>query len=179
MNKYGGGKYNYTVAGEFRYHRIQQSIANNPQFSFTNNRFIGAYVETIVAANLFADGRRDDHSFDIDTARGFFQNQHMPNDFHRANKPYGIEGTDVVFGLHPFSPGKNVNGVNTYTIDESSANFSNDPDGCKTYEWFVKNAVMPLYPNPTGILKDNLKLNLHVFWTTFPTTCQELFPYGK
>jgi hypothetical protein len=179
MDKYGAGKFNYTVAGEFRFQRIQESIAHNPNFSFTNNRFEGAYVETIVAANLFADGRRDDHSFDVETARGFFQDSRMPDDFHRANKPYGTEGTDVVFAAHPWSPGKNTNGVNTYTIDESAADFANDPNGCKTYEWFVKNAVVPLYPNPTGILKDNLKTNLDVYYSTFPPVCQQLFPYGK
>jgi hypothetical protein len=179
MDKYGGGLYNYKVAGEFRYKRIQDSIAMNPDFTFTNGRYIAAYIETVVGANLFSDGRRNDSQVPKDAARSFFQDSRMPDDFHRAAKPFGTEGVDVVIGAHKWSPGSNVNGVNTYTIDQNAPTFESDPDGCKQYEMFVNQAVVPLYPNPTGVLKRNLKLNLQFYFDTFGGKCQQLFPYGK
>ncbi|XP_006456226.1 hypothetical protein AGABI2DRAFT_195436 [Agaricus bisporus var. bisporus H97] len=179
MDKYGDGLYNYKVAGEFRYQRIQESIATNPQFNFTGGRFFAAYIETVVGANLFSDGRRNDSQVPADAARGFFQDSRMPDDFHRAAKPFGTEGVEVVIGAHPFSPGRNVNGINTYTIDPNSPTFDSDPDGCAQYEMFVNEAVVPLYPNPTGVLRRNLNINLQHYFDTFGGKCEQLFPYGK
>ncbi|EKM78506.1 hypothetical protein AGABI1DRAFT_114754 [Agaricus bisporus var. burnettii JB137-S8] len=179
INKYGAGNYNYTVAGEFRYQRIQESIATNPQFNFRRLRFFAAYIETIVGVNLFTDGRRDDGQVPLEDTRSFFQDARMPDGFHRAAKPYGLEGTDVVFAAHPFTPGSNVNGINSYETDTTSPDFGTDPDGCIQYAQFINEAVAPLYPNATGILRRNLNLNLQYYFDTFGGKCEQIFPFGK
>jgi hypothetical protein len=177
-NQFGAGKYNYTVAGEFRYKRIQDSIATNPNFTFKNARYFAAYIETVFPVNFFVDGRQTDGQLDLDVARGFFQNMRMPDDFHRASKPMSSEGTDIVIRAHPFPPGGNINGVNTYTPDPTSANFTS-PDGCILYDQFVNGSVRALYPNPTGVLKKALNTNLQFLYDTTDGTCEQVFPWGK
>jgi hypothetical protein len=88
------------------------------------------------------------------------------------------EGNDLIINLHKFSPGYNANGTNTFTVDPNSASWTNDPMGCKLYTWYVTQVVVPAYPNPTGVLKRNLNLNLQYYYDTFPG-CTQLFPYGK
>lgn len=68
------------------------------------------------------------------------------------------QGLDFIFNLHPIPPGSNVHGVNTYAENTTVPNMTNDPDGCQLYEWYVNTVVVPLYPNPTGVLKRNLNL---------------------
>ncbi|KAJ3570664.1 heme-thiolate peroxidase [Leucocoprinus birnbaumii] len=175
-NKYGGGKYNMTVAAEYRFHRIQESIATNPNFSFVSPRFFTAYAESVFPINFFIDGRQNDGQLDLDVARGFFQNMSMPKDFHRASKPVGADGLDLVAAAHPIAPGANVGGVNNYIPDPTSANFSTF---CLLYENFVNKTIFSLYPNPTGALRKALNTNLDFFFAPINGTCTQVFPYGK
>jgi len=174
-NKFGAGKYNFTVAGELRFQRIQQSIATNPNFSFVSPRYFTAYAESVFPINFFIDGRKEDGQLDLDVARGFFQDMRMPHDFHRASQPGGGEGMDVIFAAHPIQPGANVGGVNNYVLDPTSANFSNF---CVLYKNFVNKTIHGLYPNPTGVLRKALDLNLN-FLHEGVGDCPQVFPYGQ
>ncbi|KDR72024.1 hypothetical protein GALMADRAFT_74335 [Galerina marginata CBS 339.88] len=176
-NRFGAGKYNLTVAGEFRWQRIQDSIATNPEFSFVSPRFFTAYAESTFPINFFIDGRQTDGQLDLTVARGFFQNSRMPDDFHRANGTRGTEGIDLVAEAHPIEPGSNVGGVNNYVVDPTSADFSTF---CLLYENFVNKTVKGLYPNPTGALRKALNTNLGFFFSGISDSgCTQVFPYGK
>lgn len=124
------------------------------------------------------DGRSTDGQLDLKDARSFFEDMRMPDDFHRAPRPLAAEGTDYIVNLHPFSPGYNKDGVNSFTLDPESASWTNDPMGCKLYKWYVEQVVVPAYPEPKGVLKRNLNLNLQYYYDTF-AGCEQLFPYGK
>lgn len=180
--KYGRGKYNLKVAGELRYHRIQQSIAENPNFTFVSPRYNTAYTESVFLINFFVDGRHYDGQLDMDVALGFFKDMRMPHDFHRAPKPIGGDGFDLVEAAHPILPGRNVAGVNTYQPDPTSAQLT---EFCKVYQNFVNNTVLSFYPNPTGALRKALKINLGRLHdalsakTVFGPGCPRLYPYGK
>ncbi|KAF8899578.1 heme-thiolate peroxidase [Gymnopilus junonius] len=179
-NKFGGGNYNLTVAGELRFQRISQSIATNPTFSFVAPRYFTAYAESVFPINFFVDGRQNDGQLDMVTARGFFQDMRMPDGFFRANGPQSVAGIDVVAGAHPLLPGSNVNGVNTFTPDPTSANFSTF---CLLYSNFVTQTVAGLYPNPTGVLRQALNINLNFLFDSLngvsPGTCTQVFPFGQ
>jgi hypothetical protein len=88
------------------------------------------------------------------------------------------EGADIVIQAHPFPPGGNVNGVNTYTPDPTSANFTSN-SGCTLYEQFVNGSVRALYPDPTGVLRKALDLNLQYLYDTTDSECEQVFPWGK
>ncbi|KXN91485.1 Aromatic peroxygenase [Leucoagaricus sp. SymC.cos] len=179
-NKYGAGKYNYTVGGELRYRRLQDSIQTNPEFSFKGARYVAGYAEIVFPVNFFVDGRQGDGQLDLDVARGFFQHGRMPDDFHRASKPTSAEGIEIILAAHPFEPGNNVNGVNTYTPDPSAPSFTNDPSGCGFYTYFVNTTVVGLYPSPTGVLREALNRNLDLFYqASTGGNCTQVFPYGK
>ncbi|KAJ3560007.1 heme-thiolate peroxidase [Leucocoprinus birnbaumii] len=179
-NKFGGGKYNLTVAGELRYHRIQQSIASNPNFSFVAPRYNTAYTESVFLINFFVDGRHYDGQLDLEVARGFFQDMRMPHDFHRAPKPIGGDGFELVEAARPIQPGRNVRGVNSYTPDPTSPKLT---EFCKVYENFVNKTVLTFYPKPTGALRKALKINLGRLYDALNKVngpgCTQLFPYGK
>lgn len=178
--KFGAGNYNLTVAGEFRWQRIQESIATNPNFSFISPRYYTAYAESTFPLLFFVDGRQPLGSVSTDVARGFFQNSEMPKDFFRANVSIDLnlvgEAIGVVFAPHPIEPGNNQ-GVNNYVLDPNSADFS---DFCKLYTDFVNNTVKGLYPHPTGVLRDALNANLGYFYGPISDpSCPQVFPYGK
>ncbi|PPQ79670.1 hypothetical protein CVT25_003244 [Psilocybe cyanescens] len=176
-NRFGAGNYNLTVAGELRAQRIQQSIATNPTFSFVSPRFFTAFAESTFPINFFVDGRRNDGQLDMTTARGFFQNSRMPDGFFRHNGTVGADGIDQVFLAHPIAPGGNVNGVNTYTPDPTSADFNTF---CLLYTNFVNQTIKGLYPNPTGVLRQALNINLNfLFQGVGDSGCTQVFPYGK
>ncbi|RXW15720.1 heme-thiolate peroxidase, partial [Candolleomyces aberdarensis] len=179
-NRYGGGFYNLTVAGELRYSRIQDSIATNPEFSFKDVRYITAYGETVFPITFFVDGRTTtDRKLSMDAAASFFRDMRFPPDFHRPGQPTTNEGIDVVIAAHPWLPGGNADGkVNNYVVDPNSADFTQP---CRVYSHVVNSAVQ-LYPNPTGILRRNLIKNLHYLHTGVDVVfggCAELFPYGR
>ncbi|KAF8200340.1 aromatic peroxygenase precursor [Pholiota molesta] len=65
-NKFGDGFYNLSVAAEFRFQRIQDSIATNPQID--------------LSSRIFVDGRHNNPlHLNMTVARGFFQNSRMPD----------------------------------------------------------------------------------------------------
>ncbi|KDR71465.1 hypothetical protein GALMADRAFT_74948 [Galerina marginata CBS 339.88] len=178
-NKFGAGKYNLTVAGEFRFQRIQDSIATNPNFTFVSPRYFTAYAESTFPVNFFIDGRHENGQLDLKVARGFFQESRFPDGFFRASGPRGTEGIEVVAAAHPLQPGRNVGRVNNYVLDPTSADFSNL---CLLYENFVNQTIKGLYPNPTGILREALNINLDYFFQGLNEAgagCAQVFPYGR
>ena len=181
-NRFGAGNYNLTVAGEFRFQRIQESIATNPEFSFVSPRFIAAYGETVFPVLFFIDGRVTDGQLNMTVARGFFQNSSMPDGFYRANRSIGLNETGdlaaIVYTAHPVQPGKNQGRVNNYVFDPTSGNFNSS--GCLSYNNFVNQTVPSLYPNPTGALRDALNVNLNNFYIPLKDSgCPQLFPFGQ
>ena len=181
-NHFGAGNYNLTVAGEFRFQRIQESIATNPEFSFVSPRYFGAYGETVFPILFFVDGRVSDGQLNLTVARGFFQNSSMPDGFFRANRSIGLNETGnlagTVFTAHPIQPGKNQGGVNNYVFDPTSASFNTS--GCLLYNNFVNQTVRSLYPNPTGALRDALNINLDNFYIPLKGSgCPQIFPFGQ
>ncbi|TFK34139.1 aromatic peroxygenase precursor [Crucibulum laeve] len=175
-NRFGAGKYNLTVAGELRWQRIQDSIANNPTFSFVSPRFFTAYAESTFPINFFIDGRQSDGQLDLTVARGFFKDSRMPDGFFRASKPMGADGIGNVAAAHPIPPGRNV-GLANYVPDPTSANFSSF---CLLYTNFVNQTIRSLYPAPTGILRKALNTNLDFFFDAIPAGgCTQVFPYGQ
>ena len=179
-NRFGGGNYNVTVAGEYRFHRIQESIATNPQFTFVAPRYFTAYAESTFPFFFFVDGRVANRQLNLTVARGFFQNNSMPDGFFRSNISVGLDELSgpmgTVFNAHPVQPGTNKGGVNNFVFDPTSASFTTD--SCLLYTNFVNQTVRSLYPNPTGALRDALNINLNNFHLSF-SRCPQLFPFGK
>ncbi|TFK21072.1 aromatic peroxygenase precursor [Coprinopsis marcescibilis] len=180
-NRFGGGFYNLTVAGELRHQRIQQSIATNPTFSLVGLRHITAFGETTFPVNLFTDGRQASNpttrgQLTLSAARSFFKDMRFPTGFFRAAVPSGNEGIEVVFAAHPIEPGRN-HGVNNYVVDTSLGSLS---DPCGFYTGFVNTTIKGLYPNPTGVLRRNLNINLQFLYDALsPPDCPQVFPYGR
>ncbi|KAF9521954.1 heme-thiolate peroxidase [Crepidotus variabilis] len=178
-NRFGGGKYNLTVAGELRHQRIQESIATNPNFSFVSPRFFTAFAESVFPINFFVDGRRNDSQLDMATAVSFFRDSRMPDDFFRGNGSRGGEGINDVFKAYPIQPGYNAGKINSYTVDLTSADFSSF---CLLYINFVNQTIKGLYPNPKGILQQALNKNLDLFYEGLGgvnSGCSQVFPYGQ
>ncbi|TFK19115.1 Cloroperoxidase [Coprinopsis marcescibilis] len=181
-NQYGGGFYNLTVAGELRWQRTQQSIATNPEFDFRGLRHFTVVGQASFPAGLFTDGRKtgaDKHQLDLVSGLSFFKHMRFPAGFFRASEPTGGVGSDVIFGAHPVLPGRNVGGVNNYVVDTSLGGFG---DFCKFYTEFVNITIKGLYPNPTGVLRRNLNLNLGFVYDALAprlgANCPQVFPYG-
>ncbi|KJA15661.1 hypothetical protein HYPSUDRAFT_48125 [Hypholoma sublateritium FD-334 SS-4] len=165
-NEFGAGSYNLSVAAEFRFQRIQDSIATNPNFSFISPRYYTAYAESVFPIAFFVDGRiTDTLTLDMTVARGFFQDGHMPDNFFRSNISWGLTeiggGIDIIFTPHPIEPGANAGALDSYTLDPNSADFT---DFCKLYTDFVNITVRGLYPNATGALLGALNQNLDFFF---------------
>jgi unspecific peroxygenase len=179
---YGNGFFNDTVAGELRFHRIQQSIAENPEFELLGFRHGTAYGEASFISGFFVDGRKtgsEAGQLDMVTAESFFKDGRFPQDFHRAAAPFAAETAGNIFLAHPTQPGRNVNGVNTFEVDTTLPSAIFDP--CGSYQGFVTQKVVPLYPNPTGQLRKNLMKNLQFFYdnNNFGDSCAQVFPYGQ
>ncbi|KAF9526201.1 heme-thiolate peroxidase [Crepidotus variabilis] len=180
-NRFGGGKYNLTVAGELRYQRIQESIATNPNFTFISPRFFTAYAESTFPVNFFVDGRKNGTEeagqLDMDAARSFFETSKFPEDFFRPAGPTGPKGINEVFKAHPVQPGKNMGTVNSYTVDPTSADLTKF---CLLYENFVNQTIARLYPSPKGALRQALNVALeHMYKGMADPECTQLFPYGQ
>jgi len=126
------------------------------------------------------DGRKADRQLDLVSARDFCR---MPDEFFRPNASYILgDGAGTFFATYPVKPGGNNGKVNTYGPDPNSARLG---DFCKLYHNYVNITIKALYPNPKGVLKSALKVNLRSFFkrvTGFladPSSCFELFPYGE
>jgi hypothetical protein len=180
-NEFGAGEYNLTVAGELRHQRILDSIATNPQFTFLSPRFFTAFSEAVFPTVFFVDGRANNFSLPLANARRFFQDMHMPDDFFRANQPFGLNQIGpramMVLNAHPIQPGSNQGTVNSFVPDPASPNLT---DFCGTYTNWANVTVRALYPNPTGALLEALNGNLNNFFIPAGQQgCTQVFPYGK
>ncbi|KIJ46092.1 hypothetical protein M422DRAFT_77770, partial [Sphaerobolus stellatus SS14] len=176
------GTYDINAAAELRNQRIQQSMAENPEFVFVAPRILSAYSEAIFALIFFVDGRQNNRQLTMDAARDFFDLQHMPDGFNRQPAPVDFPIVDplvtTIFNQHPFTPG----------INQGAGNFIPQPqtpvlsDFCGIYEDFVMRIVKGLYPNPQGPLLDALNLNLNFFFEGIAgrgSGCTQVFPYGQ
>ncbi|KAJ3509945.1 heme-thiolate peroxidase [Coprinellus aureogranulatus] len=170
----------HPIPVQLRRRRIEQSIATNPKFDFTSPRFFTAFAESTFPYTFFVDGRitnRTTAALDMTNATLFFRDSKFPKDFWRAPEPLGPIGIIDIFLAYPIAAGRNVNGTNTFTPDPDSADFNSF---CKLYTDFVNKTVKSLYPNPTGILRRNLIINLRYFYSGIATAgCEEQFPYGQ
>ena len=106
----------------------------------------------------------------------------MPDGFFRANRSINREEAgdliETVFSAHPIEPGKNQGGVNNYVLDPTSASLNSS--GCLSYDKFVNEIVLSLYPNPTGALRDALNINLDNFYIPHKDSgCPQIFPFGQ
>jgi hypothetical protein len=179
-NRYGDGYYNLTVAAEYRYYRIQQGIATNPTFSYIFPRFFMGYGESVLPLNLFVDGRENTTvlggaRIDMATALSFFRDHRFPPDFHRASAPAANTGLQEIMAARPVQPCRNEDGkVDNCVVHEISPD---DAGPCGIYNHFIDTALT-LYPNPNGVLRRNLMLNMHYFYLVFEQACEERFPYG-
>ncbi|EJD35888.1 heme-thiolate peroxidase [Auricularia subglabra TFB-10046 SS5] len=186
--KYGGGRYNMTAAGEVRWRRIQDSIARNPNFFFSNPRFNTAYAEAIFPIAYFIDGRvkgdadREATGLDLEVMRGFFRDHRMPKDFHRREGAFGLgdvgNASDVLLDMHPIEPGFNNGTVDSYAADPDFFGADEGNTSCALYRKFV-NTTLALYPNPRGPLRKALNVNLDNFYTTASRDedCLQSHPY--
>ncbi|KAF8991584.1 Chloroperoxidase [Cyathus striatus] len=179
-DRYGGGFYNFTSIAEFRWHRIQESLAANPEFTFTTPRYYTAYADCMFPLLFFVDGRVGNEQLSLEHTRGFFQDGRMPDGFHRSNGSKGIDvigdGITRLMAAHPIKPGRNQ-GTGNYVLDTTNDGLT---PFCSLYTRFVNETVRSLYPNPTGVLLDSLNANLDFFFEPFKgLNCTQIFPYGK
>jgi hypothetical protein len=181
---YGGGKYyNFTVASEYRYHRVQQSIAQNPTLFLDFPRFETAYAEAAFPFKFMVDGRIQNEQLPLQNMFSFFSLMHLPDDFYRRNGSCGFScigpEIDALLAVHNVLPGSNAGKVNSYTPNPNAYVLpGNTNKVCATYYTFVKKIVQ-LYPKPQGLLLDSLKTNLRTFYSpTAAMNCTEQFPYG-
>jgi hypothetical protein len=181
-NQFGGGKYNLTAAAELRILRYQQSIATNPNMSFVAPRILSAFAEAFFPTIFFVDGRIGKQELDLTAARSFFQNMHLPEDFHRARAPIHLTdvmaNTSILFNAHPVQVGRNEGGlVNNFVPDPTSAQLD---QLCLIYTNFVNRTVRSLYPNPKGQLRKALNVNLGFFFEPLKAQgCTQFFPFGE
>ncbi|KIJ30060.1 hypothetical protein M422DRAFT_187611 [Sphaerobolus stellatus SS14] len=181
-SKFGvNGTYDINAASEFRFERLQDSIATNPQLVFTSPRILSAYSEAVFPLVYFVDGRLNNRQLTQDAATSFFFDQRMPADFHRQPAPVSFEVieplTGKLFSDHPFVPGVNQ-GVNNYIEMPNTPAVS---DFCGIYEDIALRVVPGQYPKPTGQLRDALMKNLGFLFgaVVFQHNCTQVFPYGK
>ncbi|EJD38504.1 heme-thiolate peroxidase [Auricularia subglabra TFB-10046 SS5] len=170
--QFGGGRYNLSAAGEFRFRRIQDSIARNPTFRFSNPRVSTAYAESVFPFAYFIDGRlvgddvRAAQGLDLGVMRGFFEDARMPPGFVRREGAFGLgavgDASDLVRALHPVRPGFN-NGTTDSYVEDKDFMGGETSSRCALYRKFV-NTTVELYPNPAGQLRDALNVNLKNFF---------------
>ena len=178
-DKFGAGFYNLSVAAEFRFQRIQDSIATNPQFSFTSPRIFTAYAESIFPVKFFIDGRDKNGQLDMNVARGFFQNSRFPDGFFRSNTSITLDiigdGISFLSSKHPVPPGANNGTINSYTPNPNSADLT---QFCKLYTDFVNNTIRGLYPSAKGTLLTALNKNLDYFYSPLiGSDCPQVPPF--
>ncbi|KAJ2925187.1 heme-thiolate peroxidase, partial [Candolleomyces eurysporus] len=147
-------------------HAAVSTSTEPSRFSFKNVRFFGAYGEPVLPINFFVDGRGTDKRLDMASALSFLKDMRYPPDFFRSPMLVSTQGIAEIFAMHPFQPGGNADGkVNNFVVDPTSADFTKP---CVLYD-DILNTVKTLYPNPTGVLRQNLIKNLRYFYTGVPT----------
>ncbi|KAH6905565.1 hypothetical protein BKA70DRAFT_1225292 [Coprinopsis sp. MPI-PUGE-AT-0042] len=168
--KYGEGYYNLTVAQEYVWSRIQDSIHTNPDLDLANARYPAVYGTSAFPLQFFSA------RLSIANATLIFRDGRFPHDFWRASAPTGTAGSQEIFSAHPIGPGKNVGGVDNYVEDPNSP-VKSVLDICGMYKWFVDSTV-GLYPEPKGELRRNLIINLRNLYAPVAGACTEIAPYG-
>ncbi|KAH6910882.1 hypothetical protein BKA70DRAFT_1459696 [Coprinopsis sp. MPI-PUGE-AT-0042] len=158
---YGNGFFNDTVAAEFRFHRIQESIMNNPKFEMLGHRHATAYGEAAFPSRFFVM---------VERLAQILANSIWPRQKASSKMVVSLKiSTDLIHLSTPQiwskssshtrrSLARNVNGINTFEVDHTLPSGILDP--CGFYKGFVNLKIIPLYPNPTGLLKTNLIKNL-------------------
>ncbi|KZP09521.1 heme-thiolate peroxidase [Athelia psychrophila] len=182
-NTYGGGKYNLTAAAELRWARLQDSIARNPFFDFVTPRYFTAYAESIFPYRFFVDGRDTSASLNLTVARGFFQHNEFPADFHRRNGSFGLAeigpDSNALRAPHPILPGHN-DGAGNYVLDPEDPGVAGGHGTCYLYTKHVNVTTLGLYPNPTGALKKALQANAATFYqAVVGDGCAQVYPWGQ
>ncbi|KAH7102134.1 hypothetical protein BKA62DRAFT_671554 [Auriculariales sp. MPI-PUGE-AT-0066] len=183
MDTFGAGNYNLTAAAEFRWIRIQDSIARNPTFDFGNPRFATAYAESSFPLAFFSNLSEPDVALGTSVAniRSFFLEHKYPENFHRRGTPFDAGG-DIISDLqnaHPIAPGRN-DGVSANSYAEVDFLEGETSFGCAIYHKFV-NKTVALYPKPNGALLKALNGNLDNFFESsggIGGGCTQLFPYN-
>lgn len=113
----------------------------------------------------------------MENATLIFRDGRFPDDFWRPSAPTGTLGLREVFSAHPIGPGRNVAGVDTY-VEDPDAPVKTIFDTCGMYKHLVESAA-ELYPEPEGVLKRNLLINLqYLYAAVAPIGCEEVTPYG-
>ncbi|KIJ56417.1 hypothetical protein M422DRAFT_239636 [Sphaerobolus stellatus SS14] len=143
--KYGrNGTYDINATAELRRQRLQDTIKTHPQLVFTSPRSLSAYSEAL----------------NLDAARGFFQNQRMPVDFHCQPAPVSFDLieplVDQIFAKCPFTPGVNTERKTMWR--------SHKPPPSWIYRDIALRVMPAQYPNLTGDFKKALKKNLDFFF---------------
>ncbi|KAH7102128.1 heme-thiolate peroxidase [Auriculariales sp. MPI-PUGE-AT-0066] len=157
--------YNVTAAAEFRWIRIQDSIARNPTFDFGNPRFSTAYAESSFPLGFFSNLSEPDFltGTSASNMRSFFLEEKYPENFHRRGTPFG--GGSVIADLQKAHP---------IPVDFLEGETSTI---CALYHKFV-NRTTDLYPDPSGALRIALNGNLGNFYQAVGSGCTQLFPYS-
>ncbi|KIJ38592.1 hypothetical protein M422DRAFT_258700 [Sphaerobolus stellatus SS14] len=142
--------------------------------------YLNAYRDPAVALILFIDEHKADGYLNLKDALGFLRDMHMPNNLHHNDDSKTGQmvsnALSTIFAVHPVQPGVNNGTINSYTMNPTLATFN---DRCKLYTNSINIMVCNLYPNPTGILRENLNANLDFFFRSFEVEgCMPLFPYG-
>ena len=127
-NSVGGGSITVEAAAYDRARRVNNSIANNPEFFYETPRFLGATAESSFMLGMFASNQTADTSIPVtvDEANHFFGMHMFPDGFHRRQAPYDfpeiVPLTNTLIEMVGAQPGAN-NGVNNYvvnTMDDAS-----------------------------------------------------------
>ncbi|KAH7102097.1 heme-thiolate peroxidase [Auriculariales sp. MPI-PUGE-AT-0066] len=173
MDKFGNGRYNIHAAAEYRFARIQESIATNPWFFFGNPRFATGYAESTFPLEFFSNDSTIDweRGTSLENVKSFFLEHKFPDGFHRRGTPFTPSG-----GTHPMQPGMNIGRVNSYTPVDF--NQGETRGTCALYTRFVR-VTLEMYPHPTKELSKALAGNIHNFFQAVKDVgCTELFPFN-
>ena len=93
--------------------RINDSIAQNPTFSFGTPRYLTAYAETTFPLAFFVSNQTANTTLNatLDDARSFFEQHKYPDGFYRRQAPYDFAEVRAmfrkIFNLVGVSPGRN------------------------------------------------------------------------
>ena len=182
-NTYGGGLYNLSAAAEFRWSRIQDSIARNPTFYFSNPRYFTGYAESVFPLAYFSNESTPNFAVgtSVENLNSIFLAQKYPNNFYRRQGAFDLNDIgsviDTLRAVHPLNPGFNDGtNVNSYEVDTHFYGTQTQTI-CALYERFV-NTTLELYPSPTGSLRDALAGNLHNLFLPLNAECTEIVPYS-
>ncbi|KAE9396118.1 Cloroperoxidase [Gymnopus androsaceus JB14] len=171
------GTLDITSAAVHRHNRILDSMARNPNFTFTTPRYLTAYAETTFPLAFFVSHQKSDTSLSLglDDARSFLQNNKFPDGFYRRNGSYGL--TEVFAPFPDVLPGKNE-GVGNYVVDPEDPGFNG---GGLCYAYYKQsNLTLAMYPDPTDELRTALQQNMASFYSALgDPTCEEVFPFGQ